>query len=312
MSSTKFKATVFSWLKLSRIQFYPMPWMVYSLGAAAAYSTYQKFNLGAYLWGYIFLFFVELCSVFANEYYDFRTDKLNKNAGPFNGGSRVLVEGRLGFKAVKTAIAVFLFFIFVSGYFLIKISPGIQSSLILSLLLIGFFLGLGYTVPPLKYSYRGLGEIVVAITFSPYLILCGYSFQSGAWRDLFPWVIGMPLLLAIFAAITLSGIPDFQADRSASKRTIAVMLGPRKAAILSACSISIAAVSWILLYYFKILKGLAGLAIFIVILHTAILLSTLFRLIGSGNYNKKMNGIMVSALSYILWFGLIPLLSLIL
>ena len=84
----KFSAKAGSWIKISRLHFYPMPWIAYSLGTAAAYSMYREFNLSIYVLGYVFLFLAELCSVLTNEYFDFKTDRQNKNSGFFNGGSR--------------------------------------------------------------------------------------------------------------------------------------------------------------------------------------------------------------------------------
>jgi len=305
----KFKTKARSWIKISRLHFYPMPWIVYSLGAAAAYSTYHEFNLSIYVLGYVFLFLVELCSVLTNEYFDFKTDIQNKNSGFFNGGSRVLVENRLGFREVRTAVVILLLLIFGTGYALLKISSDVKPLFMMTFLFIGLFLGLGYTLPPLKFSYHGIGEIVVALTFGPYLVLCGYVFQSGVWKDSFPWLISIPLLFAILSAITISGVPDFQADRAAKKRTIAVIFGPHMATIMSGICIYVAALSWIALYYFEILKGWSGVLIFAVLLHASVLVTVLFRLIRSGHFDRKINKVMVLTLSYMLWFGLIPLLS---
>ncbi len=311
MTLNRSGAKALSWLKISRMHFYPLPLIVYSLGTAAAYSMYRKFNLGIYVLGYVFIFLVELCSVLTNEYFDYKTDAQNKNSGPFNGGSRVLVEGRLEFREVKVAIVSLLLSIFGTGYVLLKISSDARPLLMISLLSTGLFLGLGYTLPPLKFSYRGMGEVVIAVTFSPYLILCGYTFQNGVWRDAFPWLISLPLLFAILSAIILSGVPDFQADRAAQKRTLAVILGQRMAIILSVLSISIAALVWIGLYYFKILKGWSGVSIFFVLVHASFLLTVLLKLIRSDHFDRKINGAMTLALSYMLWFSLIPFLSLI-
>lgn len=306
----RFGTKVLSWLKISRLHFYPLPLIVYSLGAAAASSIYRKFNLGIFVLGYVFIFLLELCSVLTNEYFDFKADAQNKNPGPFNGGSRVLVKGRLQFREVRTAIVILLLSIVGTGYVLIKISSDAQPLLMILLLSIGLFLGLGYTLPPLKFSYRGIGEVVVAVTFSPYLILCGYTFQNGVWRDVFPWLISLPLLFAILSAITLSGLPDFQADRAAHKRTLAVIFGERKAIILSAINISIAALAWIGLFSFKILKGWSSVSIFFVLVHASFLLTVLFKLKRSDHFDRKINGVMTLALSYLLWFSLIPFLSL--
>ena len=253
MSLKKNKSKAFSWIKIARLQFYPMPWIVYSLGAAAAFHFYKKFSLSVYLLGYSFLFCTELCSVLVNEYYDFKTDKLNENNGPFNGGSRILVEGGLSLKSVKFAILFLLALILILGFVLTLNSQPDQVILVSSLLLFGLVFGLGYTAPPLKFSYRGLGEIVVAVIFSTYLILCGFVFHGGAWKDPFPWLISLPLLFAVLAAIILSGIPDISADRSANKKTLAVIFGPFRTTILSAVSVSFAAIAWIWVYQLGIL-----------------------------------------------------------
>jgi 1,4-dihydroxy-2-naphthoate octaprenyltransferase len=39
------KDKVLAWLKIIRLQFYPMTWVAYSLGAVAASSHSQKFDL---------------------------------------------------------------------------------------------------------------------------------------------------------------------------------------------------------------------------------------------------------------------------
>ncbi len=50
-------------------------------------------------------------------------------------------------------------------------------------------LAIGYTAPPLKFCYRGLGELDVAFTHSIVVILCGYVFLGGAWNDAQPWLL---------------------------------------------------------------------------------------------------------------------------
>jgi len=222
----------------------------------------------------------------------------------------MLVEGKLGFPEVKAGILVALLLVVGSGSMLIRINQDLSPFSILFLLLIGVFLGLGYTAPPFKFSYRGLGEITVGLTHSPYVILCGYIFQGGSWQSPLPWLICIPLFFATLGAITLAGIPDRLADQEVSKRVLAVIFGPRGAAILASFFVCIAAVSGMLLWYCKIIKGILGGMIFIVIPHGLILLYGLFKLIQSSNYDRKIDGIMTLSLSYIIWFGIIPLLAL--
>jgi len=156
-----------------------MTWIAYSMGSMASSRNLKKWDLEVYWIGYLVLFFIEMSTILANEYYDYGTDRLNKNAGPFTGGTRVLVEGKLGFAEVRMGIWASLILAVGFGYLLIRIDGQASSFSIVLLILVGLFLGLGYTVPPLKFSYRGLGEVTVALTHSPYVILCGYVFQGG-------------------------------------------------------------------------------------------------------------------------------------
>jgi 1,4-dihydroxy-2-naphthoate octaprenyltransferase len=299
-----------AWAKVLRLQFYPMAFIAYSLGAAALPPA-SPFNLKVFGLGYAVLFFVELATILTNELNDYQTDSLNKNFSPFNGGSRVLVEGRLGFKEVKTGLLIVFGVIIILSYLLIRITPAGSSLLVLLLVLTGLVLGLGYTAPPLKLSYRGFGELVVGFTHSFYLLLCGYGFQTGVVSAPLPWLLGVPLFFSILAANTLAGIPDYEADRAVLKKSLPVILGPRQAAILAVGFVGLSALLGIGLWYFQIIQGTFSLLILLVVPHGVILLLTLFKLIGSGLYDRTINGLMTLSLSYIIWFGLIPLLSLI-
>src|SRR5690606_7998198 len=93
-------------------------------------------------------------------------------------------------------------------------------------------LAMGYTNPPLKLSYRGMGELDVGLTHSFGVILCGYIFQNGLPGDAFPWLLSVPLFLSIIPSILLAGFPDYNADLAAGKRTIPVRLGKNSAALV--------------------------------------------------------------------------------
>src|SRR5690606_41183062 len=79
----------------------------------------------------------------------------------------------------------------------------------LAVMLSLFILAMGYTNPPLKLSYRGMGELDVGLTHSLGVILCGYIFQNGLPGDAFPWLLSVPLFLSIIPSILLAGFPDY-------------------------------------------------------------------------------------------------------
>jgi 1,4-dihydroxy-2-naphthoate octaprenyltransferase len=287
-----------------------MAWVVYTLGAVAAYYKYGVFDSSVYWLGYLVIFLIKLNTVLINEYNDLETDKHNQYAGPFTGGSRILVKGEIEAVRVKTVVVVIFVLICLSGFLLLKINPGSYSLSILCLLLTGVILGPGYTMPPIKLCYRSLGELTVGVMFSPFLIISGYTFQSGRWHDPLPWLLSIPLFFAILAPITLSAVPDSHADRKVDKKTLAVRLGPANAVRLSAGFVVLAALSWGVLVFFETipLKQWALAAVFVVFCHAAILLPVLMKLARSNDFNRRIDSVMLWSLAYIAWFGLIPLL----
>ncbi len=94
-----------TWLKALRLQFYPMTWMAYTLGALGATVVSGPWNSWLYWMGYGYLFFVEAATVFTNEWFDYESDRRNRNYGAFTGGSRVLVDGGLSFRELRAGIA---------------------------------------------------------------------------------------------------------------------------------------------------------------------------------------------------------------
>ncbi len=309
MASGTYRRKLFAWVKITRLQFYPMTWLAYSLGALAQSVVAGRFNLRLYLLGYLVLFLIEFCTILANEYFDYDSDRQNINFSTFTGGTRALVEGNLTFREVRIGIFVALAMVAVPGYILIRSAESDSQATFLIMVILGIFLGLGYTVPPLKFSYRGAGEIVVGFTHSTYVILCGFVFQGGHWSNPVPWLLSVPLFFAVFAANILAGIPDRQADRAVSKLSVAVMLGPRLAAILAGCFVGAAFLSGALLRYLRLFPVPLWYWGLLVLPHGLFLIWFLLRFLRSDHLDGRINGILALALSYIIWFGLLPIVA---
>jgi 1,4-dihydroxy-2-naphthoate octaprenyltransferase len=298
-----------AWLKIARLQFYPMTWLAYSLGAVAHSVTSGAFSPSRYLVGYLILFLIEFCTILANEYFDYDSDRQNGNFSIFTGGTRVLVEEKLSFREVRLGIFSGLAIIPFLGFGLVRMSESDSSLSVLFLLVLGLFLGLGYTVPPLKFSHRGFGEIVVGLTHSIYVILCGFVFQGGPWSDPAPWLLSVPLFFAVLGVNTLAGIPDLKADGAVLKRSIAVMFGPRAAVLFAIWCICVAFLSGELLGYFHLFPVSILYWNVLVIPHGLVLLFLLFRYLKSNHYEGRINSIMGLGLAYIIWFGLLPMIA---
>ncbi|MEO7042531.1 MAG: UbiA family prenyltransferase, partial [Gemmatimonadaceae bacterium] len=158
--------------------------------------------------------------------------------------------------------------------------------------------------------YRGLGELDVAITHSIGVVLCGYVFLGGHWNHSLPWLLSLPLLLAILPSIILSGIPDMEADAQASKRTAAVLLGQRGALILALAFTVLSAAAALAGQILGLANGALGGMAYAAIPHGALLVWLLCRRMASGKAPGRIDGLMIASLTYLLWFALIPMLRL--
>ena len=154
-------------------------------------------------------------------------DDANVTPTKFSGGSRVIQYGLLTRRRMAVLSAAFFVAAAAIGLLLFAMRP---SPALVAIAVAGLVVGLGYTAPPLKLVYRGLGEIAVAIAFGPLLLLGAYVVQSGgalAWE---PLVASIPHALLVALILYVNEIPDRRGDAHAGKRTLPVRLP--KAAVL--------------------------------------------------------------------------------
>ncbi|HEU5318327.1 MAG TPA: prenyltransferase [Chloroflexota bacterium] len=148
-----------------------------------------------------------------------------EDRSPFSGGKRVLVDAVLtrrqtwGIAAAGYACAAAIGLLIVFR----------REPAVLWLGLLGMAGAWFYQAPPLRLSYRGLGELAVAVCYGPLVVSGAYLVQRGA----LPWPVvaaSLPLGVMIAAFLLINEFPDHAADRSAGKRTLVVALGRRRAA----------------------------------------------------------------------------------
>jgi putative NADPH-quinone reductase/1,4-dihydroxy-2-naphthoate octaprenyltransferase len=300
---------VAAWLAALRLQFYPMTWIAYTVGALAA-ALGAPLAMTPYWLGYLALFLLEAATVFLNEWFDFDSDRLNRHGGPFTGGSRVLVDGRLDRAAMRKGIGLSILGAAGALALLVALAPDASSGSIVATYTVFALLALAYTVPPLKLSHRGFGELDVALTHSAGAILAGYVVQGSPWSDSLPWLLALPLGLAVLPSILLAGCPDRVADQAVGKRTLVVKLGPRAAIRLAmAACLAAPAVAALLALTRTDMSALLGWSAAGGAAHAAWLWRSLRRLT-TGNLPDRIDGPIVLALTFILWFCVPPLIVL--
>ncbi|MFN8645474.1 MAG: prenyltransferase [Gemmatimonadales bacterium] len=214
------------------------------LGTAAAAAG------GPLHWGWLAvtvagIFALEVAKNASGEVFDYDsgTDLAIRpeDRSPFSGGKRVLVDGLLT-RAETWAIAL-------GGYALTVVAGlcivAFREPKVLWLGVAGMGCAYFYHAPPWKLSYRGLGELAVALCYGPLIAAGAYLVQRGE-MPIGIIVVGIPLGLLIGAFLVINEFPDYLADRASGKRTLVVRLGRPRGSRLFALVVG-AALVWVLL-----------------------------------------------------------------
>jgi 1,4-dihydroxy-2-naphthoate octaprenyltransferase len=165
--------------------------------------------------------FVHLGLNVANDVFDTAQGADDANVTPtkFSGGSRVIQYGLVSLRQMATLATVFYLVALAIGLVLLAFYG---SPALLVIGIAGFVISLGYTAPPLKFVYRGLGEIAVAIGFGPLMLLGAYVVQTRGTLAWEPVVASIPVALLIALILYVNEIPDRRGDAHAGKRTLPV------------------------------------------------------------------------------------------
>lgn len=165
--------------------------------------------------------FVQLAINVSNDVFDTAQGADDANVTPtqFSGGSRVIQYGLVSFRQMATLAFTFYAAAAVIGLVLLAIQPSIE---LLLIGVVGFIVGLGYTAPPLKLVYRGLGEIAVALGFGPLMLLGAYVVQTGGALSWDAFIASLPVALLVALILYVNEIPDRRGDAHAGKRTLPV------------------------------------------------------------------------------------------
>jgi 1,4-dihydroxy-2-naphthoate octaprenyltransferase len=97
--------------------------------------------------------------------------------------------------------------------------------------LLGMFLGWSYHGPPLRFAYRGLGELDVVIVYGPLIALATYLIATHRF-SMDVLLLSLPLGLYIAAFLWVNEFPDYAADRKCGKYNLIVRLGRHRASRL--------------------------------------------------------------------------------
>lgn len=170
--------------------------------------------------------FVQLGLNVANDVFDTvqGADDANVTPTKFSGGSRVIQYGLLSLRQMALASGAFYVLAALIGVALLVLRG---SPALLAIGVVGLIVSLGYTAPPLKFVYRGLGEVAVALGFGPFMLVGAYVVQTAGLLTWEPFVASIPVALLVALILYVNEIPDRRGDARAGKRTLPVRFSRR-------------------------------------------------------------------------------------
>jgi 1,4-dihydroxy-2-naphthoate polyprenyltransferase len=209
-------------LRTTRLPFLSATIVPVVLGIAIA-ARHGSFDLLTAVLTVVGASFVQLGLNVANDVFDTAQGADDANVTPtkFSGGSRVIQYGLVSFRQMAGIATVFYVAAGLIGLLLLALSG---SPALLVIGVVGFVVSLGYTAPPLKFVYRGLGEIAVAVGFGPLMLLGAYVVQTRGALSWEPFVASLPIALLVALILYVNEIPDRRGDARAGKRTLPVRL----------------------------------------------------------------------------------------
>ena len=232
---------LWGWLKAARLQLHTIGLAPLLLGSAIAWYETSHFDWALLLLAVLAGFSIHLVTAFVNDAADVATDAHNRLRTPFSGGSGVIVDGLLSRSRMLTAagLAALSSFLPASAMvFLLHAHWGV-----FLFVAAGLISGAGYSLPPLKVSYRGGGELLVLVAVAVGLVWAGYFVQAGPSQTPLLWLLSAPVGLAVFSLITVTQFPDRDADRKAGKRSLVIILGERKTLLLIASAVALSGIA---------------------------------------------------------------------
>jgi 1,4-dihydroxy-2-naphthoate octaprenyltransferase len=187
----------------------------YLLGAAWAYAVERVFDAPVFWSGFGGVVLAVIGVEAFNEYFDSRmgTDRV------FNPDDLPPMSDGVLWLGVAAFVGAFS----VGGYLAVR-----GGWPVFAFALLGGAAAIFYVAPPIRWAYRGLGELVIALSYGPWMVLGSLYLHTSALS----WgALGASLVpgLLIMALAVVNAIPDFHQDRLVGKRNLVVRLGRRRA-----------------------------------------------------------------------------------
>lgn len=216
------------WIHAARPRTLPLALSSTLLGSFLAWHD-KPFKSAVLLLALLTTLFLQILSNLANDYGDSVNGMDNADrVGP----KRAVQSGAIATKSMLFAIIVTSLLTLVSGILLIgfgfEFNLSARTIIFLLLGLAAIAASIKYTVGKNPYGYMGFGDLFVYIFFGLLGVLGTYYLHTNYfyWPLIFP---ASAVGLLSTAVLNLNNMRDIEGDKKSGKRTMAVILGSKKA-----------------------------------------------------------------------------------
>ncbi len=209
------------WFKAARAPFLVVSFIPCLLGGAMAYAS-GSFDWMIFITVTVGIVMAHSAADFIDDYFDYKTGNLGNKEKQFHDSP--LIDQKVTMGQVMFAFLLCLGIALACGIYLL-LTVGTP---VIVMTLIGTFIVLFYTSPPLKLNYRGLGETMLFVAFGPLIVFGVFYVLTGnmQWE---PLIAGIPLGIFTMNVGLVSNTFDYLDDIESNKKAIPVRFGQANA-----------------------------------------------------------------------------------
>jgi 1,4-dihydroxy-2-naphthoate polyprenyltransferase len=219
--------TVSKWLVITRAGVLPM---TLTAGAVAGLLAvrHHGFALGWFVLAFVGIVLAHVSNNLVNDLFDTDAGLDAEDYPRALYAPHPILSGMIDRSGlVRAAVAVN-----VADLVILAVLVGARGLVVLAFGLAGVFLNLAYSAPPLRLKQRGLGELDVLLVWGPLMIAGTYYAAVGSvpWQV---WPASIPYGLLCTAVLMAKHIDKLPWDQAAGVRTLPVIIGERRARVLT-------------------------------------------------------------------------------
>lgn len=189
----------------------------YMLGSAVAFHSTGTFHRFYFWEGFVAIALVLVGVEVLNEHFDYKI-----------GGDRIFLNSERKVTSHYLRVGIITFTL----AFLIALHLSITRGWpIMIFAALGASAALFYVGPPIRWSYRGLGEVMIFLAYGPFMTVGSYYLQTQA-VDFAPAIASLIPGCLVLALALVNEVPDYYGDRLVGKRNVVVRMGRKKTVTL--------------------------------------------------------------------------------